>query len=240
MCRTIQNDKTELKKLKAHIENAIRVYRKGGVVHYNISTEQVQNKANSKAALALSKPSYNGSCMKRKKSAREHQTRKVQRKGHSISQLSQEDGDDEKFLPAVVPKTRSCWLCRKAGHGREKCPELITRYGLPIPTGNRDIRNELVKCLESTTIFTCRDVQLEENHDVIPKLPMHVGAIVLHEKCKNVDTNNFIVQYIVILKSAVLKKEYDIQYFSLETITKWIPKSKDNLIVNSLVYNVEE
>ena len=40
-------------------------------------------------------------------------------------------------------------------HGREKCPVLTEKYGFLMATGNHEIREELVKCLESLTIFKC-------------------------------------------------------------------------------------
>ena len=70
LCRTIQNDKTELNKMYLSITEAIKVYRNGGRVFFNIETNGEEQNNNTLRAVTATVP--NASNMKRKKSVREY------------------------------------------------------------------------------------------------------------------------------------------------------------------------
>ena len=241
LCKTIQNDKMELTKVYASITEAIKVYRRGGRVFFNIETDGGEDDCNSLRAVSTSIP--NATRMKRKISAREYRMKKIQRKGFACSQLSQGEDDDDNFLQAPNVKTKTCTLCRQPRHTLMSCDKL-TCYRRPMLARNDEkVRSELATCLLHSDIYKTCYIKETIKEDIINKLPMGVKALILMEKYKYEDEsrgNNILLRCTLLFEEGRSNMMYHKKLFTSDIIIHWITKSKSNIVVNDIPFKDNE
>ena len=241
LCRTIQNDKTELKKMYNSVSQAIKVYRRGGRVFFNMETDGAEN--NNKSLRAISTSINNANTMKRKMSAREQRIRKIQKKGYSSSQLSQEEDDDDEFLEAPNNKTKTCTLCRQPRHTLMSCDKLAGYRRPPLPKHDSQARSELVTNLLKKDYYKSNIINNIKDDDKVTKLPIGIKALILDEKCEYNMGNG---QEKIFLRCTLLFEQgrsnlmYHKKLYSSEIIAHWLTKSKSNVVVNDIALNEEE
>ena len=143
------------------ITEAIKVYRSGGRVFFNIEMSGEEQNSNTLRAVTATVP--NASNMKRKKSAREYRMRKIQRRGYAKSQLSQGEDDDDNFLQAPNIKTKTCTLCRQPRHTLMSCDKLSGYHCAPLAKHDEKVRIELAECIIKTDIYKVTTITLDKS-----------------------------------------------------------------------------
>ena len=240
LARTIQNDKEEMAKVYNTVTEAIDVYRRGGKCFFNLQTDGLE--AKNTLLTALSSKANNASTMKRKCSAREQRVRKFQKKGFAVSQLSQEEDDDDGFLPAANPKTKTCILCRQPKHTILFCNKLSGYGRQPLARNDQQVRFELVQCLQKEAIYNSKVLKQNFNEEVIKKLPQGIRAMILHEKCEfeGDSSKSFVLRCSLLFEEGDSNLMFKDKLFDAKIIFHWITKSKSNIVVNGIPFKVRE
>ena len=164
--------------------------------------------------------------------------RKLQKRNYSRSRLSQEEDDDDTFLPAPNVRTKSGTLCRQPRHTLMSCDKLAGFRRPPLARHDGNIRIELSNSLMQPNVYKSTTLLDVNEDDIIVKMPLGIKALILNKKCEYV--NSKVQSLKVLLRCTFLFEEgrsnmmFHKKLCIPQLITRWITKSKSNLIVNDI------
>ena len=248
LCKMIQNDQQEMTLWMSSVNKAIDAYRNGKRVELNLTTITCGSTMKQSPLQGITACITNATRVKRKKSGQEYsRCKKLRtqrgggRRGHCGEMSSQVE--DNHHLPACKKQTKTCGICKIAGHQKQNCP-LVTKFGTPLPLNNLEIRMELSRRLGLPNGFIYSTK--EPGTGIYERLPnQNVRVLILHKIAENPQKNDdslsqsimrdIIVMCTILTINGKVMAEYDRVWFLLSPVARHISKSGSTMVVNQLV-----
>jgi hypothetical protein len=155
--------------------------------------------------------------------------------------------NDDEFMNSVTKIFKKlCKLCQIAGHrGYARCPK-VKKYSdpfgtAPFPPNCNVSRGALCQKLVKDNGFVTSVLSDNDKRLVLKSMPSKMKALIIHQryirKCledKGHGSRSIIMQVTFLGEGGDPHPHYDCVLFELNVITKWIHRSKNNIIVNQL------
>eukprot|EP00978_Attheya_sp_CCMP212_P023611 scaffold72682_cov71-Attheya_sp.AAC.3 len=155
--------------------------------------------------------------------------------------------NDDQYMNVVTKVFKKpCKLCQEPGHrGYARCPKVMKYsqpYGTsPFPPNCASSRGELCQKLGKDNGFVSSYLDVNDGRVILKSMPQKMKALILHKRLirkgvedKGLGSRSIIMQVTFLAEGGDPHVQYDGVLFELNVITKWIHRSKNNIIVSQL------
>ena len=152
--------------------------------------------------------------------------------------------DDEHFIGVKKKRAHACFLCGIAGHIRYNC-HVLQKYksvgGAIVRGTNRSDIDSLIEAINNTSGKNCYKRKEDDKRIVYSELPGKVRALVLIKKLlvSNdavllLDTSNTCIECTLLGEKGLEIPGYSTSLFSIGSVTNYVAKGGNRLIVNNI------